>query len=196
MERWVNIHTHRPRPEELSPQSEGIHPWQADLWSGAEPSISADCEVVGEVGLDFACEVNRSRQEALLRCQLRLAERGGRPVVLHCVKAFEELMCILRDYKLQGVVFHGFIGSWQQAERALSRGYFLSFGERSFRSPRTMEVLRKIPLSHLFLESDESPTPIEEIYHRAAEIRGMKPADLAAATKQNYDRLLNRPKDE
>lgn len=192
MERYVNIHTHHPHEGELSPRSEGIHPWQADSWSDGEPPISNDCEVVGEIGLDYACGVERPKQEALFRAQLQIAQRRRLPVVLHCVKAFEPTMRILAEYDLKGVVFHGFIGSAQQAERTIERGYWLSFGERSFRSPRTVEVLKKIPLSHLFLESDESPTPIAEIYRRAAEIRGEDIGQIARALEANLKKLVQR----
>ncbi len=154
--------------------------------------ISAECQLLGEMGLDFACPIDRSAQERLLRCQLQLAERVQLPIILHCVKAFEPLMQILNDYSLQGVIFHGFIGSWQQAKRALAKGFYLSFGERTFSSSRTCEVLRKISQKQLFLESDESPTPIEEIYRRVAEMRATAPEALMAAMQENYQRVFTR----
>ncbi len=192
MEPFVNIHTHHPQREELTLRCEGIHPWEAALWEGGEPPVSEAAEGVGEIGLDFARPINRVRQEALLRTQLHVAEVRRLPVVLHCVRAFEPLMRILPDYKLQFVVFHGFIGSIEQASRALAKGYFLSFGERSFRSPRTVEAMRHTPLERLFLESDESPTPIAEIYGRAAQLLGLDLTILRKALFQNYQKIKDQ----
>ena len=70
----------------------------------------------------------------------------------------------------------------------------LSFGERTFRSPKTIEALRSTPLSHLFVESDESATPIEEIYTRIAELRGVDIATLSEATKVNFEKIFCRAK--
>lgn len=190
MEPIVNVHTHTLRERELSPRCEGIHPWQAEVWHGELPSLAGDCEAVGEIGLDYACKVDRHRQEELFRVQLRRAEEHRLPVILHCVRAFEPVMRILGEYTLVGVVFHGFIGSWQQAEQALKQGYFLSFGERSFRSPRTVEVIKKMPLERFFLETDESPVSIAEIYHLAANILKIEVAYLQKVTMENFNKLF------
>jgi TatD DNase family protein len=100
-------------------------------------------------------------------------------------------MKVLQDYHLRAVIFHGFIGSKEQAQRAVKQGYYLSFGERTFNSPKTIEALRSTPLSSLFVESDESSTPIEEIYAKIAELRGISVAELATATEENFNRIFN-----
>ncbi len=190
MEPIVNIHTHRWRAGELTPRTEGIHPWEADRWDGVAPTLSPACEAVGEIGLDYARAVDRLRQEELFRVQLQLAAARNLPVVLHCVRAFEPTMRLLALYPLRAVIFHGFIGSWQQAERALDKGDYLSFGERSLNSPRTREVIRKMPLERLFLETDENPTPLREIYRLVAELRGMEAAELERVTMENFKRIF------
>lgn len=90
----------------------------------------------------------------------------------------------------RAVIFHGFIGSPEQARQALDKGYFLSFGERAFASPKTLAALRTTPLWQLFLETDESETPIEEIYARAAAATGVGVDELKAATTANYERIF------
>ena len=126
----------------------------------------------------------------VFRAQLTLAERLEKPVVLHCVRAFEDVMRALADHHLEAVIFHGFIGSKEQAQRAINQGYYLSFGERTFRSPRTIEALRSTPLSHLFVESDESTTPIEKIYVEIAELRGVSTEELLTATEENFHKIF------
>lgn len=188
---YVNIHTHRPTGRDIELRTEGIHPWQAPTAApGALPALTAATQAVGEIGLDYARPIDRAAQLRLLRDQLDLAARTGLPVVLHCVKAFEPMMRELAARRLKAVIFHGFIGSPEQAARAVAAGYCLSFGERTFRSPRTTEALRRVPVGQLFLETDDSPTSIEVIYTRAAQIRGTTVEALKAALLGNYRRIF------
>ena len=90
----------------------------------------------------------------------------------------------------RAAIFHGFIGSPEQARRAVGKGYYLSFGLRAFASPKTLESLRETPLSQLFLETDDSDVPIEEIYARAAKVKGVTPEELQRATLENYGRIF------
>ena len=185
----IDIHTHRPTSA-VTITAVGLHPWQAT--TGAIPSeaeiLTADA--VGEIGLDKACEVDFERQTAVFEAQLRLAEQYQKPVVLHCVRAFEYIMRVLENYRLKAVIFHGFIGSKEQAQRAVTQGFYLSFGERTFRSPKTIEALRSTPLTQLFVETDESSTPIEEIYAKIAELRGIPTTELITAAEENYNRIF------
>ncbi len=187
---YVDIHTHHPRSGVLSPTMAGIHPWDAERgWQ--MPDLTA-CDIVGETGLDYACSVSHETQERLFRDHLRQAERLQKPVVLHVVKAFEPVMRILADYKIQGIVFHGFIGSEQQAIEALRRGYYLSFGSRSLRSHRTLRALAATPLNRLFIETDDDPdTEIAELYDRVAEIKDIPPSELCRQLMENYKLLIH-----
>lgn len=191
MAEYVNIHTHRPAGRGIELRAKGVHPWDAEREDTATLGQRlGDAQAVGETGLDFACDVAREAQTVALRAQLRLARERGLPVVLHCVRAFEPLMRELAACEPWAVIFHGFIGSPEQARQALAKGYFLSFGERAFASPKTLAALRETPLSQLFLETDDSPVPIEEIYARAAEARSVPTEVLQRATLANYERIF------
>lgn len=200
---FVDIHTHRPTGARTI-RTAGIHPWRAveteavleEELKRLETKLSEEpVDAVGEIGLDFARRelrdpAIRSRQSALFRRQLDLAERNGKPVVLHVVRAFEETMRELDGRRLPAVILHGFIGSPEQAARALAAGYYLSFGERTARSPRTIEALRATPPDRLFVESDESPTPIAAIYASIADLAGIPLEELRQAAARNYERLF------
>lgn len=188
---YVNIHTHRPTGSGIELRTEGVHPWDADMQLVAKLGERlSDAQAVGETGLDFVHGTSREVQTEALRAQLRLARERGLPVVLHCVRAFEPLMRELAACEPRAVIFHGFIGSPEQARRALAKGYFLSFGERAFASPKTLAALRETPLSQLFLETDDSPVPIAEIYARAAEAKGVPEEELQRAILDNYKRIF------
>jgi TatD DNase family protein len=189
----IDIHTHNAQTHAQTIDTVGIHPWHAldgDLAEVERLAPSADA--IGEIGLDFACDIGCETQIGIFRAQLAIAERYEKPVVLHCVRAFEYIMKVLQDYRLKAVIFHGFVGSVEQAQRAVAQGFYLSFGERTFRSPKTIEALRSTPLSHLFVETDESATPIEEIYAQIAELRGVDIATLSQATKANFVKIFSR----
>ena len=125
------------------------------------------------------------------RCPLPLSERSDRrlPIVLHCVKAYEKLLSLMDRYTVP-ILFHGFTGSPQLACQLIRKGYFLSFGTTLFRSPRTQEALRTTPYEHLFLETDEADTTIEEIYRQAAALRNTPIETLKHSIYTNYKTLF------
>ena len=193
VEMILDIHTHNALTHAQTIETVGIHPWHAENCDFAEiERLAPSVDAIGEIGLDYACEVSREVQIAIFRAQLSLAERLEKPVILHCVRAFEDVIKILENYNLKSVIFHGFIGSAEQAQRAVIQDYNLSFGERTSRSPKTIVALHSTPLSHLFVESDESTTPIEEIYAQIANLRGISTSELMEATMANFYRCFRR----
>lgn len=189
--KFVDIHTHHPSPKVLSPRMAGIHPW--DATEEFELPDFALCDIIGETGLDYASRVDKATQERVFRAHLEAAERLQKPVVLHVVKAFEPTINILADYNLKGVVFHGFIGSEQQADVALRRGYYLSFGERSLRSQRTLCAIASTPLNRLFAETDDNAElSIATIYEAIAKVKGLTIEELAHEINENYKRLIEQ----
>lgn len=190
MAKYIDIHTHNPREDVLSPTMAGVHPWDAER-GVISPDFEA-CDIIGECGLDYACKVDRELQKELLRWHLDAADRLHKPVVLHVVRAMDDALRILDSYKtIKGIVFHGFIGSKEQALECLKRGYYLSFGERSLRSPKSVEALRITPLSQLFCETDDNTTvAIEEIYNRVAQIKQIGVEELKREIEKNYNELF------
>lgn len=190
---YVNLHTHRPAGRGIEPTFLGIHPWDAEeADTAAVERRLGEVQAVGEIGLDYLRGPERELQRRVFRAQLALAETRRMPVVIHCVKALDDVLRELEGRKLPAVIFHGFTGSREQAQRVLARGCYLSFGHRTFSSPKTTAALRGTPLDRLFLETDDDPTPIEEIYRRAAETLGIAEEELRRATTQNYERIFTK----
>lgn len=188
---FVNIHTHCPTGRGIEPDSVGIHPWDA---AGGDPAAVEEqigkVQIVGEIGLDYL-HPDREAQLRVFEQQLQLAETAGKPVVLHCVKAFEETMALLKRFRLRAVIFHGFIGSPEQAARAVAGGYYLSFGLRSFRSPRTVQALRSTPPQRLFLETDDGLESIDAVYAAAAQLLETPLETLKQTIYTNYLRIFS-----
>ena len=187
----VDIHTHHPRPDVISPTMVGVHPWDAER--GYTLPDFSHCDIIGETGLDYACAVDKATQERLFRAHLEVAERLQKPVVLHTVRAFEPTIKTLADYDIKGVVFHGFTGSIQQVDEAIKRGYYLSFGDRSLRSAKTRQAIASTPLDRLFCETDDNASlDIADIYAEVAKIKGITFAELEKTINENYKRLFRR----
>ena len=191
MAKLVDIHTHNPQSGVLSPTMAGRHPWLAE--QNLPMAEFAACDIIGETGLDYAKSVCKEAQQELFMKHLAAAEKLEKPVVLHVVKSFEDVMLALSKYQLKGVVFHGFIGSKEQAARVIKQGYYLSFGQRSLRSPRTCEVIATMPIEKLFCETDDNTEfSIEEIYQKVAALRAISHEELASEIEKNYRRLFDR----
>ena len=189
----VNIHTHSPKKGELTLSTIGIHPYDAEGASTdsifAIERVADHYDAIGEIGLDYACGVDRDKQLLVFQAQLEIAQRAGKGVVLHSVRAFEKVMECLKHYSLKFVIFHGFIGSTEQAARAAERGYYLSFGHRTFHSPKSIEALKNHPTELLFFETDESDVNIDQIYSQAAGILGIPEAILQYITNENFTKI-------
>lgn len=190
MSRYIDIHTHHPTGLHIEPQAIGIHPWMAEK-EVFDEAIFDNAVAVGEIGLDFACDVNHDTQEHIFSAQLEQAEKRNLPVILHCVRAFEPMMKILSQYRFRAVIFHGFIGSVQQAKRAIDAGYYLSFGPNAFRSPKTIIALQSLPENRLFAETDDSGETIENVYLQIADARGISVEKLKEITNENYNKIFN-----
>jgi TatD DNase family protein len=191
----VNIHTHHPKSGERTISTLGIHPYDAEGVTTdsifAIERTALEYDAIGEIGLDYSTNINKEAQILLFKAQLEVARHLNKGVVLHCVKAFEEVMNILSRYNLPFVIFHGFIGSPEQALRAAARGYYLSFGHRTFRSPKSIEALKVTPANLLFFETDDSTINIEQIYHQASEVLGIPEPMLECVTNENFERITN-----
>ncbi len=175
--------------------SAGVHPWVAVGYDedALAARIGSDKRIVavGETGLDFYDEAaDRQLQERVFVAQLRLARRHGLPVMVHCVKAYNRLIEIVRQEKPERMVIHNFISSEQMAAQLIALGACLSMGMRGMASEKGREVLKTIPLTSLFLETDESGTSIEEVYARAAEIKGLPLQQLKDALYENFKKLV------
>ena len=199
---FIDFHTHLPTAEGvISPRSFGIHPWDAEkedadsyahFVTKYEHTFRA-AELVGECGLDKASAATWERQMQLFEWQLRLAEEMGKPVVVHCVRAFNELVALRRQYKRLAMAVHGFVGSSEMADQLAREGIVLSFGAAILDPRRTKvrETLARLPHPFL-LETDTSDCGIEAVYQTAAEIRTTTTSALADTIKKTYMTFMSK----
>ena len=115
------------------------------------------------------------QQLACFEAQLLLASHYGKPVIVHCVKAVDELLAVFARLRFgKPVVFHGFRGKAEQARQLLSKGFYLSFGPRFH-----AESLRLAYASgRMFLETDDSCMDISEVYASASKALNISATDI------------------
>lgn len=180
-------------PTEGMPFSAGIHPWSAadiDVAHGLEYLLTAPLAAIGEIGLDYSSTVDRQKQRQVFEAQLEIAERRGLPVIIHCVRAYNDILPMLDKYKLCAVIFHSYAGSPEQTAAIYDAGYYFSFGERSLKSVKTMTSLRRIPHDRIFAETDESKVAISNIYAALAEQLNITVEELKIQIEQNYKHIF------
>lgn len=205
---YVDIHTHHSSatnaiavlnvyPEDFNPQngyyySVGIHPWNAHLASVEKLNRLAECVAhkqvvaIGEVGIDKHAQASLSVQVELFKQQALLAEYVHKPLVIHVVKAMDELLAMKQLIKpIQPWIIHGFRGKSTVAQVYLNHGFYISFGEK-FQS----ETLQQIPTNRLLLETDESECTIQTIYQQVALCKKMPMEHLLQAIGTNVNLIF------
>lgn len=211
---YIDIHTHRQKkPEEAvlsvfnlnvpdrhcrcgldlqSAYSLGIHPWKiyddllAEYIRYVDENAQFDStKAIGECGLDKLTETPWSLQLRAFEAQISIGEKHQKPLIIHCVKAFDELIALRKEIQPQQAwIIHGFRGKPQQMEQLVKQGFLLSFGEHF-----NEETLQQIPLDRLLLETDESTLPIQEIYRKASSVLNISEDTLLTQIERNYSSL-------
>ena len=201
-----DIHTHRTdareavisvNPWEFNPvegllYSVGIHPWQAARATETDFDRLAECAragnvlMIGECGIDKLRGGELSMQTGVLERHIALSEQVRKPLVLHCVRASNEL-CRLRRLLRPSMpwIVHGFRGNARVASQLLDAGFYLSYGERF-----NPEALAITPADRLLAETDESLLPIDEIYRRLAAARQIEVDEFVRNVEEVVKELL------
>ena len=164
---------------------------------------------VGECGLDFYVDgLDAPTQRLYFRRQLEIARDAHLPVILHARRALDEVISTLRDVSNLSGVVHSFSGSEEQARQLWKLGFCIGLG-----GPLTYERARRLrgiaasmPLEFLLLETDSPDQPLHghqgarnepallhEVCDCVAALRGVNPAEIAAATTRNAERVFTLP---
>lgn len=200
----------------------GLHPcwldsylpqksWQTELPHLRQLLLDATensaCIAIGECGLDQYIDGHAAQQEAVLTCHLEAARECDLPVILHCRRAHNDLLRLLKNHPVpRGGVVHAFSGSREMAEQYWAMGFYLGVGGTITyeRANKTRNAIRALPLEALILETDapdmplcghqgkrNSPGNIPSIGATLAELRGESLTEIARQTTDNARRLFN-----
>ena len=179
----------------------GWHPWHIVENKVADTLLSLDKyirhynpAVIGECGIDKCCAntVSLALQQKVFEYHLQLSEKYSKPLVIHCVKSFNELVTIKRRYKpKQPWIVHGYNNNVQISQMLLNEGMLLSFGSALLKiDSNARKVLADIDNHLFFLETDGKEVSIEEIYKVASEVRKTPVNVLENILQQNFERII------
>ena len=209
---FVDIHTHRHNvdSEVIAIESRlygrdyhvaglyaaGIHPWDADKVSihSAECWLEqqANAVAIGECGFDFHLgRSNFNQQKKLFELQLDMAQRRGLPVIVPCVRGYNELLNVCKDYSSLRLIVHGFCGSLQLMEQLVAKNFYISIGAMILKNEKLREVLKEIPDEKLLIETDESSIGIRDIYSCVCRVRDLEIDDLKMLIYTNFRLVFN-----
>jgi len=212
---FFNFHTHKftnqpdvlelvnQYPQEFDAEipfySTGIHPLfidenrlEKDFQVVEEKLALPECLALGECGLDKRSETPFDLQQSVFERQLALAEKNHKPVVIHCVAAFQELIEIKKRLKISvPMVVHGFSKKVELAKQLIDSGFYVSFGKNLLRNPELESVFKGIPNDKFFLETDTIEEGIQDVYTLAAKYKELELIELQEIINKNYKTVFD-----
>lgn len=215
MTKFINLHTHKfsnlsdvievvnQYPWEFDASvpnySIGIHPWyvdenrlETDLKIIKEKLQLTGCLALGECGLDKRIEIPLDLQISVFKQQLELVKETQKPIVLHCVAAYDEVIAIKKEMKIENpMIIHGFSKNEQVAQSLLKNGFYLSFGKYLLRNPDLEKVFTFAPENQILLETDTIEESIYQVYEKAAAIKGISVEQMKAIVFSNFSKIFS-----
>lgn len=174
----------------------GIHPWnvndtgiQWDLFE--QKCVHPSCLAIGECGLDFLKNPEfKIEQIEVFKRQIFLSEKLKKPMILHVVNSFDKILQIKKQSQAkQAWVVHGFNKKSNLANQLIDAGFYLSFGAHALNNSALAATIKTIPLSRIFLETDNVNIPIESVYEHVAQILALPVRDLAIQIEHNLKKI-------
>ncbi len=207
---YFNIHTHHPpQANEWAIQnihmdfeqvqitgnySIGLHPryisenWKVDFIILQKLATKNYVKAIGECGLDKLSVIDFTLQQEVFALQIKWANNLHKPLIIHCVKAYDEVLQLLKQSNVPAV-FHGFNKSEQLARQIIKAGHFISFG-KALLQEHIQQIAASLPLQKLFLETDDSELPIQTIYTLAAKVFSIDEDSLSLQLQKNAAKVF------
>ena len=162
---------------------------------------------VGEIGLDFYWDKTFIEQQfEAFRIQIGLSLQYNLPIVIHTRNAMQETIDVVKGFVPKGVrgIFHCFGGSYQNAKEIIDAGFYLGIGGvLTYKKSGLAEVLEKIDLQHIVLETDSpylTPVPfrgkrnessyLKFVAAKLAQIKNVPVEEVAAITTANAEKIF------
>lgn len=178
------------------PYSIGIHPKDIEAenihsqFEWLSSHITENCLAIGECGLDSFVETDQKIQEEVFLKQIEFANEIKKPLIIHCVRKFYEVISF-KKYARQPMVIHGFNKKESIAADLLKNNFYLSFGKAVLYNLSLQNTLKITPLNKIFLETDDEDFDIEELYGKVAELKRISLEELNKQIVENLETIKN-----
>lgn len=179
--------------------SYGLHPWYINsedyedkLKSIALKSNEKRCLAIGECGLDKLSKVDFELQQAVFLEHIKIANQIKKPLIIHCVKAFNELInCLNQSDNAVPVIIHGYNNNENIAHVLLDYGCYFSFGKALLGyDSNAAKAIKNIGRKNFFLETDDAEISIKYIYKKASELLGVDEEILKQQLISNFENVF------
>jgi TatD DNase family protein len=211
---FINTHTHSQlydakievvnlgigAPDKTNHYSYGIHPWYIEKESYENQLDNLKvvvhekrCLAVGECGLDKLSKVDFNLQEEVFIEHIKIANSAKKPLIIHCVKAFNELInCLnLNDNKVP-VIVHGFNNNENIARILVNEGLYFSFGKALLGyESNAAKAIKSVGRKNFFLETDDADISIKYIYKKASELLAIDEEIIKQQLQSNFETVFN-----
>jgi TatD DNase family protein len=176
----------------------GIHPWFLNednseqlLNTVKETAKSPYLIAIGEAGFDKLRGPSIELQFRTFEEQIAISEEIGKPLFIHCVRAWDELHSAHKNNhpKVPWMV-HGFRGKKELAAQLIAKGMYLSFWYDHVIRPGSTDLLRSLPRDRIFLETDGADVDIREIYKKVAGDLNVSVEELKNIIYTNFQRFF------
>ena len=173
--------------------SMGLHPWFLDPTRFEEQLAAMQINAekpevlaIGECGLDKLTGTTWDLQLEAFRKQIMLAEQLKKPLIVHCVRAFQQVLSELKGVKVP-VIFHGVNNKRSVLQPVIDSGHYLSFGKALLGNSESIrETFIATPLDKIFLETDDAAADIREIYKSASLIKKIGEKEIVLQLEKNF----------
>ena len=184
----------------------GIHPWNAEHINIAKAlqtletlTLQQNVVAIGETGLDkHVNNVLLEKQQQLFAQQILLSERVQKPLVIHCVRAFAEVLQLKNELlPKQQWILHGFNRNVNIVKSLLDHDFVVSVGVAILQNQETLnEAVKFVPLQKLLLETDVTPysnqrNVLQEVYQHVAQLHNITVEELCLIQKQTFEAVFN-----
>jgi TatD DNase family protein len=183
----------------FQPCTFGIHPWHLNIASaerliaGVKSVVSSpNLVAVGEAGFDKLRGPAIDLQEKIFREQVLISEEVGKPLFIHCVRAWDELLPLHKKMRPKMPwLIHGFRGNTELADQLLAKGMYLSFWFDFVLKPESAKLLKNVPKDRILLETDGAEADIRIIYEKVAGDLDMSVGDLKSLILKNMNTFFD-----
>lgn len=179
--------------------SVGLHPWHIKipdennkLLEMVEDAQEFDHVIfIGECGLDKKTKTNFEEQKRVFKAQAFMAEEFQKPLIIHCVSAFNEVLELHKTlHPSMSWIMHRYSGNIQITKQLENRNILFSFGENLFyKKSKVIESFVYLPLNKILFETDECKRNVAEIYQQASIIKDISIDLLKQAVWDNFNRI-------
>lgn len=216
---YIDIHTHNSKPaegifavenimahENMKPKkisarafTAGIHPWHLNENNREQlleyvRNIAGNPDLIafGEAGFDKLRGPSMELQKSTFTEQVKIAGENQKPLVIHCVRSWDELLAAHKNLKpLTPWLVHGFRGKKELALQLIKRGMYLSFWFDFVMRPESADLLRFLPKERIFLETDGADVDIKEIYRKVSDDLEINIDILKERIRNNFNLLFD-----